>query len=167
MTKTIFIILALFFVAILQTTFMPKLSIYGVFPNLMLIVIIYKSLFKEYKEIFIWPLVGGIVLDVFSATPFGVFTLSFLIVSLIINFLSRNIWTSENVGLVVVIVVLLGSLVFGFSNLSLTKLAYLLMSISWTVALKQALGVIFAETACNIGLAAVLFFVLRKLDYAR
>lgn len=165
--RIFFIILTLFFVAILQVTFMPKLSIYGVFPNLMLVVIIYKSLFKDYKEIFIWPLAGGLVLDVFSATPFGVFTLSFLIVSLIINFLSRNIWTSENIGLVVVIIVLLGSLIFGFSNFSFTRLAYLLMGLSWKVTLKQALGVIFAETGYNIGLTVVLFFVLKKLGYVR
>ncbi len=165
--KIAFIILALFFVAILQVTFVPKLSIYGVFPNLMLVVIIFKSLFKDYREIFIWSLAGGLILDVFSATPFGVFTLSFLIVSFIINFLSRNIWTSENVGLVVMIIVLLGSLIFGFSNLSFTKLAYLLMGLSWTVTLKQVLRVIFAETGYNIGLAVVLFFVLKKLGYAR
>lgn len=164
--RIVFIILALFFVAMLQTTFVPRLALYGVFPNLMLVVIVYKSLFKDYKEILIWPLAGGLILDFFSAMPFGVFTLSFLIVSFLVSFLSRNTWSSENIGLVVVMVTLLGSFAFGLSAFFLTKVGFLLMGLSWAASLKQVLSIAFAEAGYNVGLAVVLFLILKKLKYA-
>lgn len=162
--KTIFIILALFFVVVLQTTFIPKLAIYGVFPNLMLVLVIFKSLFKDYKEIFIWPLAGGLILDISSSFPFGVFTLSFLIISIITSFISRNIWTSENVGLVIVLITFLGSFSFGFLTANLAKLGYLLMNLSWALNFKQLLVITSCEAIYNVILAVILLLVLKKIQ---
>jgi len=162
--KTIFIILILFFVAVLQTTFVPKLAVYGIFPSLMLVVIIFKSLFKEYKEIFIWPLAGGVILDFFSQLPFGVFTLVFLIISLMVSFLSRNIWTSENISLVVVLITFLGSLASGLLTILFSKLGYLLMNLSWVLDFKQLMIIIFSQAVYNVFLAAILLLVLKKLQ---
>ncbi len=162
-----FVILVCFFIVILQTTFAPKLAIYGVFPNLILVLVIFKSLFKDYKEIFIWPLAGGLILDIFSGFPFGVFTLSFLVVSLAVSFLSRNIWSSENIGLVVMLITFLGSILSGFLTAIFSKLGYLLMNLSWAFNFKQILVITFSEAIYNVILAAILLLVLKRLRFLK
>lgn len=160
--RIIFIILVLFFVGITQTTFIPKLAVYGIFPNLMLVIIILRSLFKKYKEIFIWPLAGGVILDIQSYLPLGVFTLSFLIISLLVSFLSRNIWSSESIGLVLLLLTLLASLILGAGGVFFTKIGNL-ANFSWVFDFRGALIVIVSQTLYNAALMMVLFFVVSKL----
>lgn len=161
--KTIFIILIVFLAAMLQATFVPKIAIYGVFPNLMLVLIIFKSIFKDYKKIFLWPLAGGLILDIQTFPPFGVFTLSFLIISFVVSFLSRNIWTHENVGLVVVLITFLGSLLSGFLTAIFAKVGFLLMSPPWVLDFKQLLAIILGEAVYNVLLAAIFLLILKKM----
>lgn len=161
--RIIFIILVLFFVAIVQTTFVPKIAIYGVFPNLILLVIIFKSAFKDYRKVFIWSLTGGIILDIFSGgIPFGVFTLSFLIISLLVSFLSRNIWSSEFIGLVLLLLTFLGSFISGFTTVLFTKLGFLIMGVSWGAYLGHLSVIVFSESVYNLILMAIFLLVLKK-----
>jgi rod shape-determining protein MreD len=74
-------ILLLIGVALIQSTVMPHLTLWGVKPDLMLLVIISWSLLRGAREGVIWGFIGGLCLDLFSGAPFGLSALALLIVS--------------------------------------------------------------------------------------
>lgn len=62
---------------------MPYLTILGVKPDLMLLMVISWSLLRGSKEGMIWALVGGIGLDLLSGAPFGTYTVILVALSLV------------------------------------------------------------------------------------
>ena len=69
--------------AVVQTTVMPRLSLWGVKPDLMLLVIVSWSLLRGTREGMTWALGGGLLLDLLSGGPFGSSTLSLMLSSLV------------------------------------------------------------------------------------
>lgn len=76
-------ILLLIATVIIQTTTMPHLTIMGVKPDLMLLMVISWSLLRGAQEGVIWALVGGMGLDLLSGAPFGTSTVPLVILSLL------------------------------------------------------------------------------------
>jgi rod shape-determining protein MreD len=74
-------ILLLISVALIQSTVMPHLTLWGVKPDLMLLVVISWSLLRGAREGIVWGVIGGFCLDLFSGAPFGLSALALLIVS--------------------------------------------------------------------------------------
>jgi len=62
---------------------MPHLTILGVKPDLMLLVVVSWSLLRGAKEGVIWAFIGGIGLDLVSGAPFGTFTVILVALSLL------------------------------------------------------------------------------------
>ncbi len=62
---------------------MPHLTIMGVKPNLVLLMVISWSLLRGAKEGVIWALVGGMGLDLLSGAPFGTSTVALAALSLL------------------------------------------------------------------------------------
>lgn len=69
----------------MQTSLMPRFAIWGVHPDLMLIVVVSWALSRGYREGLGWALIGGLVLDLLSSAPFGAFTVSLLATSLLVG----------------------------------------------------------------------------------
>jgi rod shape-determining protein MreD len=74
-------ILLLISVALIQSTVMPHLTLWGVKPDLMLLVVISWSLLRGAREGIVWGFIGGLCLDLLSGAPFGLSALALLIVS--------------------------------------------------------------------------------------
>jgi rod shape-determining protein MreD len=74
-------ILLLISVALIQSTVMPHLTLWGVKPDLMVLVVISWSLLRGAREGIVWGFIGGLCLDLFSGAPFGLSALALLIVS--------------------------------------------------------------------------------------
>jgi rod shape-determining protein MreD len=74
-------ILLLISVALIQSTVMPHLTLWGVKPDLMLLVVISWSLLRGVREGIVWGVIGGFCLDLFSGAPLGLSALGLLIVS--------------------------------------------------------------------------------------
>lgn len=70
-------------VAILQTSLMPYLSLAGVKPDLMLLVVISWVAVNGRGEGLFWAFIGGLCLDLFSGLPFGASALALLVSSLL------------------------------------------------------------------------------------
>jgi rod shape-determining protein MreD len=62
---------------------MPHLTIMGVKPDLVLLMVISWSLLRGAQEGVIWALVGGMGLDLLSGAPFGTSTVPLVIISLL------------------------------------------------------------------------------------
>jgi rod shape-determining protein MreD len=74
-------ILLLISVALIQSAVMPHLTLWGVKPDLMLLVVISWSLLRGAREGIVWGFIGGLCLDLLSGAPFGLSALALLIVS--------------------------------------------------------------------------------------
>lgn len=71
----------MFSLALLQTTVMPRITVLGVHPDLVLMAVVAWSVLRGSREGMVWALIGGVVIDLFSAAPFGISTLTLLIIS--------------------------------------------------------------------------------------
>jgi rod shape-determining protein MreD len=69
--------------ALIQSTVLSHISILGVKPELMLMVVISWSLLRGPGEGMVWAFIGGMGLDLFSGAPFGTMTVALLVVSFI------------------------------------------------------------------------------------
>jgi rod shape-determining protein MreD len=83
--------LSLLVIALLQTSAMPSLSLSGVMPDLMLLVVVSWSLLRGTREGLLWALGGGLLLDLLSGGPFGVAVVSLVLSSVIIGMGELNV----------------------------------------------------------------------------
>lgn len=65
-------------VAVIQTSVVPHLAIWGVFADLPLLVVVTWSLLRGAREGVVWGFVAGIAVDSLSGAPFGAATLSLM-----------------------------------------------------------------------------------------
>lgn len=70
-------------IALLQTSVMPNFLLFGVVPDLMLLVIVSWTLLRGIQESIVWALAGGFMLDLLSGGPFGAITVSISLSALV------------------------------------------------------------------------------------
>lgn len=87
--------LLLFVLAVVQSTIMPRIALWGVHPELMLMVVTSWSILSGAEEGMLWALIGGIPLDLLSAGKFGLHTLALLLVSFLSGLGERAIFRSD------------------------------------------------------------------------
>ncbi len=87
MKKILISVILLYFLALLQTSFLVHFSISGIVPNLILILIILWNLFeKKGGSLGMYnALIGGFFLDVFSNRPIGFYILILVILAIFIK----------------------------------------------------------------------------------
>lgn len=69
--KLIISILMLSIVGLMQSTLLYPISLRGVKPDLVLLIVVAWSLLRGTEEGMLWGFVGGVILDLLSGTPFG------------------------------------------------------------------------------------------------
>ncbi len=89
---TLFLLFAL---ALIQSTVMPHLSIWGVHPELILMVVTSWSILSGAEEGMLWALIGGVLLDLISAGQFGLHTLALLVVGFLSGLGERTVFRSD------------------------------------------------------------------------
>ena len=75
----------------LQTTGMPLLSLWGVMPDLMLLVVVSWILLRGASEGIIWSLGGGLMLDLLSGGPIGAATIALALASFVASLSELNV----------------------------------------------------------------------------
>ena len=93
--KTIFLLFFIYFLTLLQVSFLSHFSFWGFVPNYVLLFLIFINLFEDSDGKFglMVALIGGFFMDVFSFHSdyfFGIYMLFFLLVYLVLRFLVRN-----------------------------------------------------------------------------
>ncbi len=79
-------------VVILQTAVLSKMQLLQGSADLMLLVLTAWSLQKQVKTAWLWSLVGGTMVSLVSAMPFGVLLGGYLLVTALTLFLRQHIW---------------------------------------------------------------------------
>lgn len=119
MIKLFLTFLFIFLVCVMQVTIIPNLNFWGVFGNLVLLIVIVLTLFNFYHQAFIWVLVGGILLDIFSNFSLGNFTISLLIIFLALFFIRQKVLGEPTLFIISF---------FGFASSIIFDLAFLFLS---------------------------------------
>jgi rod shape-determining protein MreD len=73
------LVLALGLAALLQVSLLSALHVGGVYPNLVLMVIVAWALLRGARSAVIWALIAGLWLDLLSGRAFGVYTLGLVV----------------------------------------------------------------------------------------
>jgi len=97
------------FIAVLQSAVVSRLPLNRGTADLMLVVLVAITLQKSVKTAWQWSIVGGLLTDFFSGLPFGLFTISYLIITGIAFLLRERIWRFSF--LMQLLVVLSGTLI--------------------------------------------------------
>ncbi|HUT18819.1 MAG TPA: rod shape-determining protein MreD [Anaerolineae bacterium] len=80
----------LFGLTLLQSTVMPKITVLGVHPDLVLMAVTSWSLLRGAEEGMLWALISGVVLDLLSGAPFGIYSLALLTIGFAAGLGQRN-----------------------------------------------------------------------------
>lgn len=106
--KILINIILIIIAAILQITLVPKLAILGVFPNLILLVMLSLIFITRTEEALWWAGLGGIILDLVSPARFGIYTFSFLVIFAAIFYLVHNIFREPSLLISILIFIVAG-----------------------------------------------------------
>ncbi len=89
----IFLLMILLF---LNNVLSPYLVIYGAAINFYLIFLVYlNSYFKKWKIVWYFGFFAGVLYDIFSGYPFGVYSITLFLSAIFLNFLSENIFIKK------------------------------------------------------------------------
>jgi rod shape-determining protein MreD len=125
----------LFGLAVLQSTVMPRITLLGVHPDLVLMAVTSWSLLRGAEEGMLWALVSGVVLDLFSGAPFGVYSLTLLVIGFAAGLGQRDMLRIDILAPIVAIP--LATLVY--LVMTATLLSVLGWEIAWAARLKAVL----------------------------
>lgn len=94
---TIYLVVPLLaFVGLLQATLVSRVAIWGVFPDLPLLVVVSWGLLRGSRQGLLWGFVAGIMVDLFSGAPFGAATVPLMAVGFMAglgeNVVFRNVF---------------------------------------------------------------------------
>lgn len=65
--------------AVIQTAVLPRFPVFGLTPNLLFLVALAWGVVRGWQEGVVWAFVAGIMADLFSLTPLGLSSLTFMI----------------------------------------------------------------------------------------
>jgi rod shape-determining protein MreD len=116
--------------AIVQATLSPYMKINGVHPDLVLLLVIGWTVLRGLEDGATWALIGGVSLDFLSGAPFGVFSLSLLLVAVITGFFHGRTFGSS----IVVPLILTFPLSLVFNGMALILLNLLGHPMVWSDA---------------------------------
>ncbi|MFQ5594473.1 MAG: rod shape-determining protein MreD [Anaerolineae bacterium] len=143
-------------IALIQMTLAPHLSIMGGRPQFMLLTVVSWALLRGGREGAVWGFAGGVMLDLLSGAPFGVITLSLLLVGYLSGLGEINVFRANF--LLPAFVVLVATLLYNAVILLLLQL--LGQSVLWESAL---LHVILPTVLLNVLILPLFYLPLRRV----
>jgi rod shape-determining protein MreD len=144
-------------VAILQATILPHLTVWGVFPDLPLLVVVSWSLLRGVREGVVWGFIAGVAVDLLSGAPFGAATLPAIAVCLLAGLGQTTVFGAH---------VALPMLAMFLATILYDLLFLLVVSISGqaVIWLDSLLRIILPAAALNALLTPLAFWSMRKLS---
>jgi rod shape-determining protein MreD len=143
--------------ALVQATLSPYMKINGIHPDLVLLLVIGWTALRGLEEGVIWSLIGGLSLDFLSGAPFGVLSLSLLLVALVTSLFHGRIFGSS----IVLPVILTFPLSLLFNGVALILLSLLGHPVNWVDGL---FFVVIPAALFNTAIMVLIFPLLYLLN---
>jgi rod shape-determining protein MreD len=146
-------------VAILQTTIVPGLAVWGVFANLPLLVVVSWSLLRGPREGAVWGFIAGLMVDLLSGAPFGAATLSLITVGFLTGLGETTVFRAR---------IALPMVAMFFATIVYELLFLLVVQISGQPVtwLDSVFRIVLPSAILNAVLTPIIFLTMRWL-YAR
>lgn len=161
------IFLFIFFIILLslvQIGLLNSLGDWGKNINLILCLVVFITIIFNYSQGLWSAFLGGLVLDLYSPLIFGIFTLVFLIIAILINFLFTNFFTNKSLysllalgGFAIIVYNLLFFVFVGLLFVFDLRGTYLILDINW---LKN----LMSQIILNFIVLALFFIFINKLN---
>lgn len=92
--KSLIWILILYILVLLQTSFFVHFNLFGIYPNFIIILVLFLNLIEKQKNIFSFGFlnatIGGFLLDIFSSRPIGFYIIILAAASVFIKIILKN-----------------------------------------------------------------------------
>lgn len=162
-------------VAIFQSVAAPRLTVYGVRPDLMLVSVTAWSLLAAFRarelqyagegpnllrginDGVVWGFMGGVFLDLLSGAPFGISALALMIAALVVGMFTVGVAASAPI--LMVVVTPLGTLAYHIIFLAIVSLTG--RPVSWNGEMTR---VILPSAVFNLVLVPVVYLALSPLN---
>ncbi|PIZ56850.1 hypothetical protein COY23_02345 [bacterium (Candidatus Torokbacteria) CG_4_10_14_0_2_um_filter_35_8] len=107
------------FVGILLTisTVILQITLVKYFPslfNIPFVFLISWAIFQDYKSTLLLAFTGGFILDILSMTPFGLFIITFVIITFLINVISHSLFSEPKLYVILIITFIATVIYFSF-----------------------------------------------------
>lgn len=143
--------------ALAQVSLWDYLTFYGVHLDLVLVLVLAWTMVRNLEEGIVWALIGGLLLDLLSGTPFGVFSIALVVVMTLATLVQTRVFGG---GLVLPIIFTF-PLSLIFNGLALLMLNLLGRPTIWISAFEQ---ILLPVAGLNTGAMAVLFPLVYLLN---
>jgi rod shape-determining protein MreD len=147
----------LFICALVQASLLPSLGLATVRPDIVLQCVVIWAVLRGVREALPWAFVGGLLLDLFSAGPFGTAALAMVLVAFCSSAGQFSVFRSNF--LLPVLIVFPASLLYGVVFLFLLRTHQL--PVDWIGALQQT---VMPNAIVNTALAPLAYAVLVRLE---
>jgi rod shape-determining protein MreD len=147
----------LFCCALVQASLIPSLGFVAVRPDFVLQCVVMWAVMRGVREALPWAFAGGLLLDLFSAGPFGTAALAMVLVAFCSSAGQFSVFRS-NV-LLPVLIVFFASLLYGVIYLFLLRTHQL--PVDWLGALRET---VLPNAVVNTVLAPLTYAVLVRLE---
>ncbi len=144
-------------IAVLQTTFVPLIFPGPVRPDLMLMLVVGWGVVNEKGQAGLMGLGGGLLLDLVSGTPFGLYAVSLGAIGFVADTLQSNFFRS-NILIPLAAIFVATIMVHIAQAAALQALGY---TINWAYLV---LNVVLPTAILNTVLMPFVYWVLRRLD---
>lgn len=94
--KFLLALLAIIFLFIVQTTFFGGFDLFLASFNLILIVLVLLISVADFKNVLFFLIVSGLLMDIYSGLPFGLFLLILFLITVILELLVFNFFTNRS-----------------------------------------------------------------------
>jgi rod shape-determining protein MreD len=146
-------------VAILQSTVMPHLAVWGVFADLPVLLVAGWGLLRGPKEGITWGFIAGLIVDLLSGAPFGAATLSLMLVGFLSGLGSNSVFATHTV--FPIVAMFLATIVYNVCFLLIVWLSG--QPMIWLDSLAR---IVLPSAVLNAMLAPIVFLPMRWA-YAR
>lgn len=143
-------------IALLQTTLVPRLTMWGVHIDLPLLVVVNWSLLQGSREGAIWGFIGGLAVDLFSGAPFGAATLSMLTVGFLSGIGQATVFRAR-------IVLYLATMFVATLVYDLLFLLVVWISGAAVIWLESFWRILLPSAALNTAVTPIVFAIMRWL----
>ena len=82
---------AMLVAALVQVTWAPRLTVFGAFPNLVLVLVVLVTWTRGQRTGLAWACIGGLLLDLAAPGPLGPHALALLAGAYLVGFWVRNV----------------------------------------------------------------------------
>jgi rod shape-determining protein MreD len=144
-------------IAVLQATVLPHLTVWGVFPDLPLLVVTSWSLLRGVREGVVWGFIAGVAVDLLSGAPFGAATLPLIAVAFLAGLGQTTVFGAHF--LLPMLAMFIGTIVYDLLFLLIVQISG--QDVAWLDAFFR---IILLSALLNAVLMPLIFWGTRRLN---